>query len=420
MPAARWAARALGAWGASWRVLLATRALCFAAAVLAAALITHHGGNEAGFDVLGLTHPFGAAGDALFSPLARWDAVWYLSIGLDGYGASGGPDAAFFPLYPLLVWLVGTVIGVGLSPASALVAAYLVSLGAFGGALYLFHRLVELELGRELALPALLALALFPAAFFLGAPYAESLFLLTSVGAFYAARTNHWAWAGIAAAGASATRSAGILLLIPLAIFYVQGHAARPPHVRARGRWDWAWLALAPVGLFAFTGFLALTTDDPFAYLDAQTAWYRDFAGPFLAIPDATVAAFDGARQLLSGSRSPVYFSPAGGDPFEVARINLMLFGFLVFALIALVGTFRRLPLAYGVYALAALALPLSFPVEPQPLMSLPRFLCVLFPLFMWLAAWAHSRRATTPVLGVSTALLVVLTAQFATWQWVA
>ena len=46
------------------------------------------------------------------------------------------------------------------------------------------------------------------------------------------------------------------------------------------------------------------------------------------------------------------------------------------------------LPLAYGVYVIAALALPLSYPVASQPLMSLPRFLVVLFPLSIWLAAW--------------------------------
>ena len=37
--------------------------------------------------------------------------------------------------------------------------------------------------------------------------------------------------------------------------------------------------------------------------------------------------------------------------------------------------------------------LPLSFPVQPQPLMSLPRFVAVLFPIFMWLALAGEERR---------------------------
>jgi hypothetical protein len=69
----------------------------------------------------------------------------------------------------------------------------------------------------------------------------------------------------------------------------------------------------------------------------------------------------------------------------------------------------------------AALALPLSYPVAPEPLMSLPRFLAVLFPLHMWTAYWlARHPRARAPVLALSSVALAVFTAQFATWHWVA
>ena len=135
------------------------------------------------------------------------------------------------------------------------------------------------------------------------------------------------------------------------------------------------------------------------------------------------MGAFDGARQLLSGRRKPVYFTKAGGDPFTVARMNMMLFAFALAAVPAVVGALRRrLPLAYGAYVVCALALPLSWPVGPQPLMSLPRFEAVLFPLFMWLGAWSSEggRRRERIVLGVSAAGLVVFTALFATWHWVA
>ena len=101
---------------------------------------------------------------------------------------------------------------------------------------------------------------------------------------------------------------------------------------------------------------------------------------------------------------------------------NLMLFAFAVAAVPAVVGTFRRLPLAYGAYVVCALALPLSWPVAPQPLMSLPRFEAVLFPLFMWLGAWTADvgRLRGRVVLGVSAAGLAGFTGLFATWHWVA
>jgi hypothetical protein len=81
----------------------------------------------------------------------------------------------------------------------------------------------------------------------------------------------------------------------------------------------------------------------------------------------------------------------------------------------------RTLPSAYGAYVIVALAMPLSYPVAPQPLMSLPRFLLVLFPLTMWLAAWLAARpRVQKPAIGLSALLMVVFAAQFATWHWVA
>jgi hypothetical protein len=396
--------RALRAAGTT---LLWTRLGVAVVAIVAAAVFGVHAGNAASFDDPALTHPLGGAADFLLSPLARWDSVWYLGIAHAGYA---GDSSAFFPLYPLLVRALAPT---G-SPAALLVMSYVVSLAALAGALYLLHRLAALELGERFAGPTVVLLALFPGALWLGAPYSESLFLLLSVGAFYAARTGRWAWAGACAALGSATRSAGVVLVVPLLVLWWQS----APRRRVR---DLAWIALAPAGIAAYSLYLALTIGDGFAYLHLQEVWFRSFAGPFGAVPDAAVAAYDGLRQLMSGARTPVFFTAAGGDPFAVSWHNLELFGFLVVAAVATIGVVRRLPLAYGAYLLAALALPLSFPVGPQPLMSLPRFLGVLFPLFMWLALACggpgRRQQVAATVLGLG---LVVFTARYATWHWVA
>jgi hypothetical protein len=381
-----------------------SRLLVFGIAVAVVAIAGVDAGNEANFDQPGLTHPFGSAGDFLFSPLARWDSVWYLDIAHSGYS---GQSSAFFPLYPLLVRSLVP----GGSPGALLVAGYAVSLAALGGALYLMHRLVALELGDSYARRAVAMLAVFPGALWLGAPYSESLFLLLSVGAFYAARADRWAWAGLCAALASATRSAGIVLVVPLVILWWR--SGRRPG-------DLAWLALAPAGIAAYSVYLALAVGDGFAYLHLQEVWFRSFAGPFGAVPDGAVAAWDGLRQIVSGQRAHVYFTAAGGDPIAVGWHNVELFGFLLLGAVAAVGVLRRLPAAYGAYVLAALALPLSFPVGPQPLMSLPRFLAVLFPLFMWLALVCTTKRRERIVLGLMALGLGVFTARYATWHWVA
>jgi hypothetical protein len=381
------------------------------------------GRNATVFDKPAVTAPLGGVADIVLTPLARWDAVWYLTVADHGYAGADSPRHAFFPLYPLLARGLGVLGGGG--PGAVLIAAYAIALLAFLAALVLLHRLTEIELGRRAAWPTVLLLSVFPASFYFGAPYSESLFLLASLAAFYAARTDHWALAGLAAAAASGTRSAGVLFVAPLLVLYLYGPRTREgtargwrPHHPVRP--DVLWLALAPAGLVAYATYLGFAYGDPLSFSHVQEFWNRSFAGPFVGAWDGAVAAFEGVRQLASGSRETVYFEQAGGDPFRVAAQNVALFGFLCFAVVGVAGVLRRLPLAYGLYVLLALALPLSYPVGPQPLMSLPRFVAVLFPIFMWLGATCERRRTTDRVAIVSAIVLGLFVTQFATWQWVA
>ena len=86
------------------------------------------------------------------------------------------------------------------------------------------------------------------------------------------------------------------------------------------------------------------------------------------------------------------------------------------------VGMARRLPAAYVAYVVTALALALSWPVGPQPLMSLPRFEAVLFPAFMWLGGWiaAGSAWRARVTYGLFAAGLATFSALVSTWHWVA
>jgi len=394
----------------AWRALWVSRALVWVAGV-GAVVALGRSPRWRGFDPAGLTAPFGTVGDALVAPATRWDSTWYLSIVLDGYREA--TQTAFFPLYPLLVRIVGSPGAVlGDARASYLLAGIAVSLAAFAAALYLVHRLTALELGEDVARTTIWLVALFPAAFAFSAVYTESLFLALSAGSLYAARLGRWRTAGLVAALAAATRSTGALLVVPLAVMWLQG---------ARHRRDLAWIVAVPAGLAAYLAYLALATGDPWAPFTVQGSWYRELAGPLGGVRDGAVAAWDGVRQLLSGSRYPVYFQRAGGDPFVVAAHNVGDFAFLAFAAVGVGGAFRRLPLAYATWALVALVTAISYPVGPEPLASLPRYLAVVFPLHMWLAAWACHRPHRRPaVLAASVAGLVALTVPFAAWEWVA
>jgi hypothetical protein len=67
-----------------------------------------------------------------------------------------------------------------------------------------------------------------------------------------------------------------------------------------------------------------------------------------------------------------------------------------------------------------SLAIPLSYPSERWPLLSLPRFGLVVFPLFMALATIGGRPRVHVAIVSVSSIFLGVAVAQWAVWQWVA
>ncbi|MGB2710492.1 MAG: mannosyltransferase family protein [Conexibacter sp.] len=403
------------AWRQAWGALWTSRLAVWAAGMLGMLWFGRVPDTQQ-FDPAGLTTPYSPLADLLLAPAARWDAVWYLAVAQDGYlDPNDNAKAAFFPLYPLLVHAFGWIVG------SQLLAGVLLSLVCFLAALALLHRLAAIELGLPEAHATLLLVAFFPAAVFFSAIYAESLFLLLSVASLLAARQGRWAWAGVAGGLAALTRNSGVLLLVPVALLLLYGPRADrdgPPEqrsggVRARlcprhrpGR-EALWLTLIPAGLGAYLAYAGIALGDVLAPFHAQALWLREFS-PFGAVPDGASAAWDGLREVTDGS------------PSASAGQNVLLLGFLVYALVALAGALRRLPFAYGAYAALALAMALSYPVAAQPLMSLPRYLAVLFPLHMWLASRSAARGRVERTVAISAVLLGLLTAQFARWGFVA
>jgi hypothetical protein len=425
----------------SWLALWTSRLYVWVVGVAAAGAFGL-GSSRNAYNPAHVTSGFGWLGDLLAAPAARWDSAWYLVIARYGYRPDllpfTAPRMAYFPLYPLGIRVLGW------SGLPLVAAGVLISLCAFALALYGIHRLTALELApavrrgvpgaSDAARLAVLVTAFSPMAFYFSGVYTDALYMALSVGVFWCARQGRWAWVGVLGALAAATRSTGLMLLIPAAIIYLYGPRQDRPlpapagsgllarvRPRHRPRRELLWLALMPLGLAAYGAWLGLAGGEALGPFHAEQSWSRHFVGPYLGVWDGLVAGFDGARQLLSMQTHHVYFALAGGSPTIAAWHNLMELAFLLLAIPALVGVLRRLPFAYGAYVLAALALPLSYPVAPQPLMSIPRYLVVLFPLSIWLGAWLAERpRLRWPALVVSLLLMGLFVAQFSTWHWVA
>jgi hypothetical protein len=369
-------------------------------------------------------HPFGAWPakgllDLVFSSLAKWDAQHYLAIAFDGYveGHAGLPPAetrpAFFPLYPGLVHALS---GFGASPGLVLIVAYVVSLGCFFAALVLLHRLTAIEVGERYARPALMLLAFFPAALFFGIPYSESLFLLLAVGAFLAARMGRWALAGAILALASATRVPGLLLIVPVALLYLYGPRADREPAASRGLWpryrigpEAAWLLLAPLGLLAFSAYLHFAVGDAFAWNHAQAAFGRHTVDPLTGLWNGLREAGESVGYLVSNT-----YHGASKDHLNIAEV-----GFVALAVAAGIGALRMLPVAYGTWVLVSLVPVFVSQPPDNPFWSSPRFIAVLFPIFIWLAVACERRRLTTAVVALFAAGMAIFTAQFALWSFV-
>ena len=414
-----WRASARAAWSAFWPSRLAVFgvAIWVTVADLAA-------NDQPGYPVL--SHPFGdwpAKGllDIVFSPLAKWDALHYLAIALDGYSESQGglPPAgnrpAFFPLYPGLIHVLS---GFGASAGLVLIMAYVVSLSCFFVALALLHRLTVIELGARYGRPTLMLLAFFPAAFFYGIPYTESLFLLLAVAAFLTARTGHWAMAGIILALASATRVPGLLLIVPVALLYLYGpRTDRTPmksgglRPRYRLRPNAAWILLAPLGLLAFTVYLHHALGSGLAWEHAQVNFGRHTIDPLTGAWTALREAGSSLGHIFSGTydEQPIYY-----------HLNVAQIAFVALAVAGGIGALRMLPIAYGTWVLISL-IPLFVSQPPNnPLVSSPRYIAVLFPIFLWLAVVCERRRITTTVIALFATGMAVMTAEFALWSFVA
>lgn len=333
---------------------------------------------------------------------ARWDSDFFLRIAQNGYDDA---SAAFHPLYPALIAVLGRAF-FGHYILAGLVISLLCCLGSF----VLLHRLAEQHLGAEGARRSVLYLAVFPMTLFLQAVYSESLFLLLVLAAFALAERDRFAGAGLVAGLAILTRAAGLALLPALALLAWR-HRDRPRAL--------AGVALALPVAAVYPIVLWQQVGDPFAFRDAQDRWHRhlSWAGPFGGIWDGAVAGWRGLEQFVVGHGTHV----PGANPMHAAAENVQALAFLVLFLALTVVAWRRFGAPYGLFAVFSLAIPLSYPSSRWPLLSLPRFGLVIFPLFLALAALTATRpRLHTAVVACGGLFLGIAVVQWALWQWVA
>jgi hypothetical protein len=354
-------------------------------------------------------------------PLRNWDGLWYRLIALEGYaGGTQSARAAFWPLLP------GTM-HIGALPTGWTVdsVGYLVSNFAFLGALLILYRLIALDFADPtVARRALWALAIFPTSLFFSAVYTESLFLFLVVAALYLWKREHPWFGGLVAIGAALCRSGGVFLALPFLVILWDRH---------RRNWRDYWPDIVPAAFPAagpaiFGAILQRDQGNWNAFIDVQEQWNR-----YSAMPWETLQCAVNSCHFLGGEPDGVswgWWHMLQANPswatitstewrVTIANSDLLELVITVLALaLAIIGLFK-LPHYMSAWVWPGLVIPLLQPSEVHALMSMPRFVLVLFPIFIVLGMVTRPRIIQIPAVILSVTLLILLTTQFALWYWV-
>ncbi|HWC86740.1 MAG TPA: mannosyltransferase family protein [Solirubrobacteraceae bacterium] len=215
---------------------------------------------------------------SLKAELSNWDGVWYRRLTGMGY-----PDhvlhvqstLGFFPLYPMLTWLVQHALVCSIFLAGVLISG----VGGFIATL-LVQRLAAGWWGEEASRRAVILFCFFPGSVVFSMVYSEGVLLPLVAGCLLALERRRWVLAGVLAAFATAVGPTAVPIILACGI-------AALLEIRRHG-----WKAkkaliaplLAPVGIIAFGIFLWAWTGSPFASYYAQHHEWGEKTNPLALV----------------------------------------------------------------------------------------------------------------------------------------
>jgi hypothetical protein len=348
---------------------------------------------------------------------SHWDGEHYVALATGGYLQP--PDyvsPAFFPLYPLLMRSFAELFGGPLSLGAISLWGVLISLLALPFALYFIYQISLQSFSESTAKRVVFILALFPTTFFLNAAYTESLFLALSAASIWALRVRKDLLLGCALAGfATATRNVGVFLLVPIAYEWLRGGVGR----------EYGWwrglgcMVIASSGLAFYSAYLWLRFGNPLLFYTEQQRWGREATDPLSTLRNALLEGGEDLREFFD---LKLWADPSLGliaDHVGAASDAYNL-AFLLFALTLLVLGLRILPFSLSTYSFLLILPPAFFGTPQGPLMGLPRYLLVAFPIFIVLGTLLKNRWLLGGWLVLSGATSLVLCALFVNWRFVA
>lgn len=297
-----------------------------------------------------------------FIPQGNFDGVYYLAISQFWYR---GLDQAFFPLYPVAIWITSGFLHVGPSAAGIIV-----SILSLFFLLLTLYKLVNLEKLKASSLWVLLFLLSFPSAFFLGNIYTESFFIMLILISFYAARKKHRVLACIIAGFASGARVVGIFLLPALILEFYTQFKEDKKHLKSVDSFSYFLpIIFIPAGLLSYMGFLWYKYADPLLFVHIQPSFGAGRSGGEIILLPQVLYRY--IKIFLTVHPSTLTFL------ISVLELCVLILG-IVILLLALKKGIRK---SYILFSFCVLL----FPTLSGTLSSIPRYILASFAIYIFL-----------------------------------
>ena len=311
--------------------------------------------------------PQASTGD-LLKMWSNFDGLHYQDIAQYNYGTLTKTDKvyAFFPVYPWLIKQINPFIG------DFTVSGLLVSSLSFVLALYYLYKLLLIDYSEKVVKNTIILLLLFPTAFFFGSVYNESTFLLLTVLSLFFARKGNFPLACIFATILSATRVTGIFIWIALIIEFFEMSDKEKKNTPKTSP---LWLVIPPFGLLWYMYYQFRMTGDAFFFINYQHYIPGRATDKLVLLYQVF---FRYIKMILTvDPGNPIYFT-----------VILEFFAGVLFLLL-LIFSIKKIRSSYWVFC----ALSYILPTLTGTLSSVPRYVVVLFPMFVFLETWLEKRQ---------------------------
>lgn len=296
-------------------------------------------------------------------PWANFDGIYYLYIAASGYTVD---NAGFFPFYSLLIHFLGA--NAKIFSIQQFSAALILSSAFFALGLLYFYKLLLIDYQKSKAFPAILFLLVFPTSFFFAAIYPESLFFLLTLASFYFARKGRWLLSGLCGLLLTATRIVGISIFPALILeFYLQNKTLSSSERKLRlFSKKIAPVFLTPFGVISYLVFDYLNFGNLFQFVKAQGALHNNRSEQLVLFPQTVY-------------RYIKIFSEMRFGEYEWWIALLELFSFIFASIFLYLAWRKNIRLSYVLFGVLALLIPAS----TGTFTGMPRYILVLFPIFI-------------------------------------